>query len=105
MGLGKRRQHNQRELWVPTSEVPKGLAHPFYDKLNQVFREENLDRMLEAAAAPYYGKRNSRPGLPAGVYFRMVLIGYFEEIVDRRPLKKPESFKARAMKRWKKQTS
>ena len=32
-------------------------------------------------------------------------IGYFEEIVDRRPLKKPESFKARAMKRWKKQVS
>jgi hypothetical protein len=32
-------------------------------------------------------------------------IGYFEEIVDRRPLKKPESFETRALKRWKKQTS
>jgi len=32
-------------------------------------------------------------------------IGYFEEIVERRPLKKPESFKTRTMKRWKKQTS
>ena len=32
-------------------------------------------------------------------------IGYFEEIVDRRPLKKPESFEKRALKRWKKQIS
>ncbi|MBW2249610.1 MAG: hypothetical protein JRF60_03005 [Deltaproteobacteria bacterium] len=32
-------------------------------------------------------------------------IGYFEEIVDRRPQKKPESFETRALKRWKKQTT
>jgi uncharacterized Zn finger protein len=32
-------------------------------------------------------------------------IGYFEEIVDRRPLKKPESFETKALKRWKKQIS
>ncbi|MBW2635113.1 MAG: hypothetical protein JRE14_13505, partial [Deltaproteobacteria bacterium] len=32
-------------------------------------------------------------------------IGYFEEIVDKRPLKKPESFEKRAQKRWKKQIS
>jgi len=32
-------------------------------------------------------------------------IGDFEEIVDRRPLKKPESFETRALKRWKKQIS
>ena len=32
-------------------------------------------------------------------------IGDFEEIVKRRPLKKPESFKTRALKRWKKQIS
>ena len=32
-------------------------------------------------------------------------IGDFEEIVDRRPLEKPESFETRALKRWKKQIS
>ena len=32
-------------------------------------------------------------------------IGDFENIVDRRPLKKPESFETRALKRWKKQIS
>ncbi len=32
-------------------------------------------------------------------------IGYFEEIVDKRPLKKPESLEKRAQKRWKKQIS
>jgi uncharacterized Zn finger protein len=32
-------------------------------------------------------------------------IGDFEEIVDRRPQKRPESFETRALKRWKKQTS
>ena len=32
-------------------------------------------------------------------------IGDFEEIVDRRPQKRPEPFETRALKRWKKQTS
>jgi uncharacterized Zn finger protein len=32
-------------------------------------------------------------------------IGDFVEIVDRRPLKKPDSFETRALKRWKKQIS
>jgi uncharacterized Zn finger protein len=32
-------------------------------------------------------------------------IGDFEEIVDRRPLKKPESFETRVLNRWKKQIS
>ena len=32
-------------------------------------------------------------------------IGYFEEIVDKRPLKKPDSFEKKALKRWKRQIS
>jgi len=57
-------------------------------------------RLFEAAIKSRFEKAFSKD------HFRKYsFIGYFEEIVDRRPLKKPESFKARAMKRWKKQVS
>jgi len=78
MALGKRRKHRQQEFWIAAKDLPPTPDHPFYDRLNALFREHQLDHKLEKAAAPYYGKRNSRPGLPPGVYFRMVLLGYFE---------------------------
>jgi transposase len=51
--------------------------------LNQVLDEIDFDRKLEAAAEPYY-ETTGRKGLPPGVYFRMIFIGYFEDISSQR---------------------
>jgi transposase len=51
--------------------------------LNQVLREEGFDRQIEDLCAPYY-KEGGRPSIPLGVYFRMLLVGYFENIDSQR---------------------
>jgi transposase len=56
----------------------------FYRKLNQVLAEGGFDRWVEALCEPHYCKGQGRPSVPPGVYFRMLLVGYFEGIGSQR---------------------
>jgi transposase len=82
MALGKRKP-KQDELFIPTAKVASGPGHPFYSKLNQVLAEAGFDEFVEKLCACHY-KEGGRPGIPPGVYFRMVLIGYFEGLDSQR---------------------
>ena len=83
MALGKR-QDEQQEMWVATTSLPKSQGHVFYRKLNEVFAEAGFDRMAEELCRPYYHERIGRPSIPPGVYFRMLLVGYFEGLGSQR---------------------
>ena len=83
MALGKRKQE-QQAAWVATTELPKSPGHPFYKKLNQLLAEAGFDAWLEALCAPYYSADRGRESIPPGVYFRMILVGYFEGISSQR---------------------
>lgn len=83
MALGKRRQE-QQEMWVATPELPKSPGHVFYRKLNVLLDEAGFDRKMEELCRPYYAEAIGRPGIPPGVYFRMLLVGYFEGINSQR---------------------
>ena len=82
MALGKRKP-KQDELFIPTAKLATGPGHPFYAKLNSVLADAGFDEFVEALCAPYY-KEGGRPGIPPGVYFRMLLIGYFEGLDSQR---------------------
>jgi len=58
--------------------------HPFYEHLNRVFAEHEFDDFVEALCARYYADGVGRPSIPPGVYFRMLMIGYFEGIDSER---------------------
>ena len=75
----------QGDLWIPSDLAPRSPGHPFYVKLNAVLRAERFDRQLEALCAPYY-KDGGRPSIPVGVYFRMLVIGYFEGLGSQRAI-------------------
>lgn len=83
MALGKRKQE-QQGLWVATTELPKSPGHPFYRKLNELLAAAKFDRWIETLCQPYYAPVMGRPSIPPGVYFRMLLIGYFEGIGSQR---------------------
>lgn len=83
MALGKRKAE-QQELWVATTDLPRSPGHPFYLKLNALLADDGFDAWLEALCRPYYHEKLGRPSIPPGVYFRMVLIGYFEGIASQR---------------------
>lgn len=82
MALGKRKP-KQEELFIATANLATGPGHPFYSKLNAVLAEAGFDEFVEKLCAPYY-KEGGRPGIPPGVYFRMLLIGYFEGLESQR---------------------
>ena len=67
-------------MWIPTTGLPTAASHPFYRRLNQILREHRFDDFVEAQCAPFYAETMGRPGLPPGIYFRLLLIGYFEGI-------------------------
>ncbi len=83
MALGRRGGERQEELWVPTAAVARGPGHPFYDKLNELLAEAGFDRWVEQRCQAFYAVQG-RPGIPPGVYFRMLLIGYFEGLESQR---------------------
>src|SRR4030095_4245017 len=78
MATGKRRRRaKQASMWVATSDLPRSAAHPFYTRLNQILDTHDFDGYVEELCPPFYAD-DGRPGLPPGVYFRFLLIGYFE---------------------------
>ena len=83
MALGKRRDE-QQEMWVATTSLPKSEGHAFYRKLNRLLAEADFDRTIEKLCEPYYHKQLGRPSIPPGIYFRMLLVGYFEGIGSQR---------------------
>ena len=83
MALGKRRDE-QQEMWVATTSLPKSEGHVFYRKLNHLLAEADFDRTIEKLCEPYYHQQLGRPSIPPGIYFRMLLVGYFEGIGSQR---------------------
>ena len=61
-------------------------GHPFYQKLNELLAEAGFDRWIEGRCRRYYAAEEKRgqPSIPPGVYFRMLLVGYFEGIDSQR---------------------
>ncbi len=85
MAMGKRRQR-QEALFISAADLPRSAGHPFYRRLNQLLAEARFDEWIEGRCQPYYEQREKRgqPSLPPGVYFRMLLIGYFENLESQR---------------------
>jgi transposase len=84
MSMGRRQAEQQPELWVPTAELPRSPGHIFYEKLNRLLAEAGFDRHVEDLCQPYYADGVGRESIPPGVYFRMLLIGYFEGLASQR---------------------
>src|ERR1700723_3504933 len=84
MSLGKRKPKEKQEpIWIEAARLATPLGHPFYERLNRLLRQRGFDAFAESACAPFYAKVG-RPGLAPGVYFRALLVGYFEGIDSER---------------------
>ena len=84
MAMGKKKRRQQEDLWVATSELPRTAGHPFYERLNGLFNEHGFDDFVEGLCAKFYADKMGRPSLAPGVYFRLLLVGYFEGIGSER---------------------
>jgi transposase len=81
MAMGKRKQREKQEdLRIAHTELATAPGHPFYQKLNELLEDEGFDEFVEGRCAKFYAKKYGRPSLTPGIYFRSLLIGYFEGI-------------------------
>jgi transposase len=85
MSMGKRKQR-QEALFILADDLPKSAGHPFYVKLNLLLAEAKFDRWVQRRCVQYYAQEETRgqPSIPPGLYFRMLFVGYFENIDSQR---------------------
>ena len=84
MAMGKQQTERQEDLWIVAANLPQGPGHPFYQRLNQLLAEHGFDAFAEELCQKFYHDSLGRPGIPPGVYFRMLMVGYFEGIDSER---------------------
>jgi transposase len=85
MAMGRRKKRVRQEgLWTPTAALPVSASHPFYQRLNQILDEKKFDEYVEAICEQFYADEVGRPGLSPGIYFRLLMVGYFEGIDSER---------------------
>lgn len=80
--MGRRKQHQEQMFSTPA----RGGGHRFYAALNKILDKARFDEKVEALCAPYY-EEDDKPGRPSvapGIFFRMLLVGYFEGIGSER---------------------
>jgi transposase len=84
MAMGTRKQRERQEsLWYG-NELPTAPGHPFYSRLNGVLEKADFDRFCEKSCTGFYHAKLGRPSLAPGLYFRIMMIGFFEGIDSER---------------------
>src|SRR5499433_895329 len=84
MAMGKRRAR-QQPLWIPAGQLPQTRGHIIYDRVNEILAKEKFDEFAEKECVRFYKSETmGRPSIAPGVYFRMLLVGYFEGIDSER---------------------
>jgi transposase len=86
MSMGRRKRERQQELGLATSDIARAPRHVFYDRLAALLAEAGFDGFIEGLCEPYYAEEIGRPGIPPGVYFRMLFLGYFEGLDSQRAI-------------------
>jgi len=91
MAMGRRKTGRQESLFITADNLPKSQGHPFYKALNALLAEVGFDRWIEQRCLACYEQVETRGqrSIPPGVYFRMLLVGYFEGIDSQRGIAWP----------------
>jgi transposase len=84
MAMGTKRDGEQQEKLFYAAEQVEAPGHPFYKELSRVLDGAKFDAFCEGECAKFYHSKLGRPSLAPGVYFRTLLIGFFEGIGSER---------------------
>jgi transposase len=75
----------QEELWVARDRIKVGKGSSFYDRLAADLDEQGFGDHIRELCAPYYHDgAGGRPPIDPEVYFKMLIVGFFEKIGSER---------------------
>lgn len=84
MAMGRKRAR-QQALWIAAEELARTAGHAFYERVNHILEEHEFDSFVEEQCLGFYKSEvRGRPSIAPGVYFRMLMVGYFEGLDSER---------------------
>jgi transposase len=86
----RRKDHEQQpSMWIATSDLPVTPANAFYQRLDRAFAKFGFGDAVRALCAPFYesdARLGGQPGIDPEVYFKMQIIGFFENLASERAI-------------------
>ena len=83
--IRKKTNQQQKSFWIATDELQDKPQITFYSKLNELFEKISFGKQIRTLCEPYYSeKTNCRPPIDPEVYFKMMIIGFFENLRSER---------------------
>lgn len=84
----RKKEQEQKEFWVLAERLPKASPSRFYELLNGTLEAMGFAEEVWQICAPAYAEeqRGGRPGIDPAVYFKMLMIGFFEGIESERQI-------------------
>jgi transposase len=77
----------QVSMWLPTAEIVTTPANAFYQKLDRALQAFSFGDQVRALCEPFYcadASKGGYPGIDPEVYFKMLIVGFFENIASER---------------------
>ncbi|MBL9159327.1 MAG: transposase [Verrucomicrobiales bacterium] len=83
--IRKKSLPGQDEFWVKRDSIRAGRAKTFYDGLVEHLDSEGFGDFVRELCAPFYHSGSGgRPPIDPEVYFKMLMVGYFEKLGSER---------------------
>jgi transposase len=88
MFKARKKTQKQKEFWVVADRLPKASPSRFYELLNGTLEGMHFAEEVWGICAPAYAeaKRGGRPGIDPVIYFKMLMIGFFEGLESERQI-------------------
>ena len=75
----------QHCLWIPTHEIVVPKTMGFYEQFNAILDKHSFTLEIHKLCSPYYSKSaEGKHGIDPVVYFKMLFVGFFENIGSER---------------------
>src|SRR6266498_2973903 len=85
MAMGNRRQRRRQEaIWGGHRRLARGAGRPLGERFDRGRGGNHYECFVEGLCQRFYAEKQGRPSLAPGIYFRLLLIGYFEGIDSER---------------------
>src|SRR5258708_5344736 len=85
--FGKKETGGQEEFWIETRRLPKLSAGRFFQRVEEVLAEVGFGEQVHRLCRPAYSQRaDGRPGIDPVVYFKMLIVGFFENLPSERAI-------------------
>ena len=83
----KKDPERQQEFWIETRRLPKLSAGRFFQRVEEVLAQMGFSEQVHRLCRPAYSQRaDGRPGIDPVVYFKMLMVGFFENLPSERAI-------------------